>query len=361
MPLVHSYIKKLASYKPGSRIEDVKRDKGLDRVIKLSSNENSLGPAPLAITAIESAMQMVNRYPDASGLALRTKLSRKFDVKIENVIIGAGSEGIMSNILRTFLLGDDEIVASADSFIGFRVLANATGRLIHWVQMKNNRIDLDGIAEKINDYTKIIYIANPDNPMGTYITKEEFDKFYEHVPERVLVILDEAYFEFAAHIRGYPDSMKYRYDNVITLRTFSKAYGLAGLRIGYGFSHETLISNLLKVKVPFEPSYFAQVAGHAALDDNEFLKRTIKLNKNEMVKIENSIDELGIARVPSAANFVTTFWGSEEKAKSITNKLLDKGIIVRPLNAFGWPEYTRISIGLEHENDQFIQTLSSII
>ena len=146
MPLVPSYIKKLASYKPGSRIDDVKRDKGLDRVIKLSSNENSLGPAPLAITAIESAIQKVNRYPDASGLALRTKLSRKFDVKIENVIIGAGSEGIMSNILRTFLLGDDEIVASADSFIGFRVLANATGRLIHWVQMKNNRIDLNGIG-----------------------------------------------------------------------------------------------------------------------------------------------------------------------------------------------------------------------
>ena len=155
--------------------------------------------------------------------------------------------------------------------------------------------------------------------------------------------------------------MKYRYDNVITLRTFSKAYGLAGLRIGYGFSHETLIGNLLKVKVPFEPSYLAQVAGHAALDDNEFMKRTIKLNKNEMVKIENSIDELGITRVPSAANFVTTFWGSEEKAKSITNRLLDKGIIVRQLNAFGWPEYIRISIGLEHENDQFIQTLSSII
>ena len=197
--------------------------------------------------------------------------------------------------------------------------------------------------------------------MGTYITKEEFDEFYAHVPKRVLVILDEAYFEFAAHIEEYPDSMKYRYDNVITLRTFSKAYGLAGLRIGYGFSHETLINNLLKVKVPFEPSYFAQVAGCAALDDNDFMQKTIKLNINEMSKIESSIDVLGVARVPSAANFITTFWESEEKAESIAENLLDEGIIVRQLNAFGWPEYIRISIGLEHENDQFIKTLASII
>ena len=361
MPLVPSYIKNLSSYKPGLRIDDVKYEKGLDRAIKLASNENSMGPAPLAIAAIESAMKKVNRYPDSNGIALRNKLAKKFNVKIENVIIGAGSEGIMSNILRTFLLGDDEIVAAADSFIGFRVLANATGRSIHWVPMENHRINLDGIAEKINDYTKIIYIANPDNPMGTYITKEELDKFYAHVPKRVLVILDEAYFEFAAHIEEYPDSMKYRYDNVITLRTFSKAYGLAGLRIGYGFSHETLINNLLKVKVPFEPSYFAQVAGCAALDDDDFMQKTIKLNINEMSKIESSIDVLGVTRVPSAANFVTTFWESEEKAESIAEKLLDEGIIVRQLNAFGWPKYIRISIGLEHENDQFIKTLASII
>jgi len=361
MPLVPSYIKNLASYKPGLRMDDVKRDKGLDQTIKLASNENSMGPAPLAIAAIASAMQKVNRYPDATGTALRTKLAKNFDVKIENVIIGAGSEGIMSNILRTFLLGDDEIVAAAKVADNKDYSISWNQCSIHWVPMKNHRIDLGDIAEKINDYTKIIYIANPDNPMGTYITKEELDKFYAHVPKRVLVILDEAYFEFAAHIEEYPDSMKYRYDNVITLRTFSKAYGLAGLRIGYGFSHETLINNLLKVKVPFEPSYLAQVAGRAALDDNEFMEKTIKLNINEMSKIESSIDVLGVTRIPSATNFVTTFWESEEKAESIAEKLLDKGIIVRQLNAFGWPEYIRISIGLEHENDQFIQTLASII
>ena len=267
----------------------------------------------------------------------------------------------MSNILRTFLLTDDEIIGSANSFIGFRVLATATGRKINWVEMKNHKTDLKGIIKQINEYTKIIYIANPDNPMGTYITDKEFDEFYEYVPERVLVILDEAYFEYANHLNDYPNSMNYRYDNVITLRTFSKAYGLAGFRIGYGFSHESLIENLLKVKVPFEPSYLAQVAGTAALDDSEFMQETIKKNKNQKIKIEKKLDELGIKRIPSATNFITTYWGSEIMAKEITQKILDKGIILRHLSSFGWPEYVRISIGLEDENEFFIKSLQEII
>ena len=227
--------------------------------------------------------------------------------------------------------------------------------------MKNHKIDLNEIIRNINDYTKIIYIANPDNPMGTYITDKEFDKFYQSVPERVLVILDEAYFEYANHLDDYPNSMTYRYDNVITLRTFSKAYGLAGLRIGYGFSHETLINNLLKVKVPFDPSFTAQVGGLAALDDDEFMNKTINLNIIEKEKIETKLDELGIERIPSAANFITTHWDTEKKAKTITQKMLDRGIILRHLVSFGWPEHVRISIGLENENENFLQTLEKII
>jgi len=320
-----------------------------------------MGPSPLAISAINKGLKKINRYPDAAGKKLRKKLANKFDVKAENVIIGSGSEGILSNILRTFLLTDDQIIGSANSFIGFRVLATATGRKINWVEMKNHKIDLEGIKSHINDYTKIIYIANPDNPMGTYITNKEFDEFYEHVPERVLVILDEAYFEYADHLNDYPNSMTYRYDNVITLRTFSKAYGLAGLRIGYGFSHETLINNLLKVKVPFEPSRLAQIAGLVALDDTEFMNKTIKLNKIEKDKIELKLDKLNIKRIPSATNFITTYWGSENNAKEITEKILDKGIILRHLASFGWPEYVRISIGLKDENEFFIKTLEEII
>jgi len=302
-----------------------------------------------------------HRYPDASGYELRKKLSERFNVGIDNVVLGAGSEGIMSTIMRTFLLSDDELISAENSFIGFRVLANASGKRIHWVPMNQHHYDLETMADKITDYTKIIYIANPDNPMGTYITKKEFDEFYSHVPERVLIILDEAYFEFAHGLEDYPDSMTYRYDNVITLRSFSKAYGLGGIRIGYGFAHNDLINNLLKVKVPFEPSSLAQVAGLAALDDKDFLSRTLELNEKGMKYIKGELEFLKVRFIPSIANFITTIWESETKATNLTNNLLEKGVIVRQLTAFGWPNYIRISIGLEEENHRFIESLKEIL
>ena len=361
MPLVPSYIKKLSNYKPGKPISEAKRELGIDNIIKLASNENPLGASPKAMAAIQDSLQNIHRYPDASGYELRNKLAERFNVKMDNVVLGAGSEGIMSTIMRTFLLSDDELISAANSFIGFRVLANASGRRIHWVPMNEHRYVLGAMADKITDYTKIIYIANPDNPMGTYITREEFDEFYTHVPDRVLIILDEAYFEFANQIPDYPDSMTYRYDNVITLRSFSKAYGLGGIRIGYGLAHDELISNLLKVKVPFEPSLAAQVAGLAALDDTEFLLKTIQTNKTGMQFIKKELDSIGIERVPSAANFITTIWGSEEQAKKITQELLEKGVIVRLLASFGWPDCIRISIGLEKENQKCIACLKEIL
>jgi len=361
MPLVPSYIKKLNSYKPGKPIGEVQRELGLNNIIKLASNENPLGASPKALDAIQEAMVECHRYPDASGYELRKKLSERFNVGIDNVVLGAGSEGIMSTIMRTFLLSDDELISAENSFIGFRVLANASGKRIHWVPMNQHHYDLETMADKITDYTKIIYIANPDNPMGTYITKKEFDEFYSHVPERVLIILDEAYFEFAHGLEDYPDSMTYRYDNVITLRSFSKAYGLGGIRIGYGFAHNDLINNLLKVKVPFEPSSLAQVAGLAALDDKDFLSRTLELNEKGMKYIKGELELLEVRFIPSIANFITTIWESETKATNLTNDLLEKGVIVRQLTAFGWPNYIRISIGLEEENHRFIESLKEIL
>ena len=361
MPLVPSYIKKLKSYKPGKPIEEVERELGLNNVIKLASNENPLGPSPKAMDAIQGAMVDLHRYPDASGYELRKKLAGKFNVKIDNVVLGSGSEGIMSTIMRTFLLNDDELISAKNSFIGFRVLANASGRNVRWVPMKQHRYDLEVMANEITDYTKIIYIANPDNPMGTYVTKEEFDQFYSYVPERVLIILDEAYYEFACEIQDYPDSMNYRHDNVITLRSFSKAYGLGGIRIGYGFAHDKLIKNLLKVKVPFEPSLLAQVAGMAALDDGDFLSRTIILNEKGKKYLKEELELLKVQYISSAANFITTRWESENKANSLTENLLKKGVIVRQLTSFGWPNYIRVSIGLEEENEKFIKSLKEIL
>ena len=361
MPLVPSYIKKLKSYKPGKPIEEVQRELGLDDIIKLASNENPLGPSPKALSAIQNSMIESHRYPDASGYELRKKLSNRFNVNINNVVLGSGSEGIMSTIMRTFLLNDDELVSAQNSFIGFRVLANASGNKIHWVPMKNHHYDLESMADKITDYTKIVYIANPDNPMGTYITRKEFDAFYSHVPERVLIILDEAYFEYAESREDYPDSMTYRYDNVITLRSFSKAYGLGGIRIGYGFAHDELISNLLKVKAPFEPSALAQVAGHAALDDGGFLSKTVETNERGMNYLREQLEIIGVKYIPSVANFITTIWDSESRATELTKELLKKGVIVRQLNSFGWPAYIRISIGLEKENYRFINALKETL
>ena len=361
MPLVPSYIKNLANYVPGKAIKEVQRELGLDHVDKLASNENSLGPSPKAIEAMANSLSGLHRYPDISGFELRTKLANRFNIKIENVILGGGSEGIMSTIMRTFLLSDDEIVSAANSFIGFRVLANASGRKVHWVPMKNYRYDLEAMAEKVTDYTKIIYIANPDNPTGTYITREEFEEFYVHVPERVLIILDEAYYEFAQSRDNYPDSMTYRYDNIITLRTFSKAYGLAGLRIGYGFAHDELIRNLMKVKEPFSPSLIAHTAGSAAMDDIKFLEKTLAINNDGYIFLQKELTSLGIETIPSVANFLTSIWETNTQALDITQSLLKKGVIVRNLKAFGWPNCIRISIGTADENGRFIDALKFIL
>ena len=361
MPLVPPYIKKLKNYIPGKPIDEAQRESGIKNIIKLASNENPRGASPKAIEAIIESMENIHRYPDASGFYLRRKLAKKYNLKIDNVVLGSGSEGIMSTIMRTFLLSDDELISAKNSFIGFRVLANSSGRRTHWVPMKKHRYDLEKMANKITDYTKIIYIANPDNPMGTYITKKEFDEFYSYIPERVLIILDEAYFEFANSLSDYPDSMHYRYDNVITLRSFSKAYGLGGVRIGYGFAHEDLITNLLKVKVPFEPSLLAQVAGVAALDDNKFLIETVNLNKKGIQYFIEEFDKLGVKHIPSATNFITTIWEFEEIASRISNTLLKYGIIVRELSSFGWPNCIRISVGTDYENKTFIKTLKKIL
>ena len=280
-------------------------------------------------------------------MKLRKKLAKKFDLKVENVILGSGSEGIMSSIMRTFLKDKDELISAQKSFIGFKVLANASGKKVIWVPKKNYKYDLESICNQINENTKIIYIANPDNPTGTYISKNEFDSFIKKVPKRVLVILDEAYFEYAAHVYDYPDSMEYRYDNVITLRTFSKVHGLAGFRVGYGFAHNELINNLMKVKLPFEPSSISQRVALAAINDNNHLLRTVDLNIKELELMTKNLDKLGINYIPSVANFVTMVLNSRSEVQVLVQFLLENGIIVRDLVGFGLPECIRVTIGLK--------------
>ena len=356
MSLVPKHIEKLKPYIAGKPIEEVKRELGLEKIIKLASNENPLGPSQLALDAINN-MSDLHRYPDSSAFDLRSKIASKFNLQINNVILGSGSEGIMSSIMRTFLSSNDEIVATKNSFIGFRVLANASGIKTHWIPMKDYRYDLHAMSKFINKNTKLIYLANPDNPTGTYFNNVEFDKFIDTISKDVLIILDEAYFEYANNQEDYPDSMKYRYDNVITLRTFSKVYGLAGLRIGYGFAHEKLIHNLMKVKLPFEPSTTAQLAAMAALDDVSHLKQTLNTNDLNLEKIYKVLNKYNINHIKSFTNFVTVIFKNDSDAKNFCGYMLSKGIILRHLQGFGLKECVRITTGNNEETNFFIENI----
>lgn len=361
MPLVPKHIETLEPYQPGKSIAELQQRLGLKRVVKLASNENPLGASPKAVQAMIAALREIHRYPNPAGLELRQALARRFDVKIDNVITGHGSEGIMSVILRTFMLDDEEALTSEGTFIGFRVLAQSRGIRLRTVPLKDYRLDLDAIADQINRQTKIIYLANPNNPTGTIFTVREFLNFIKKVPPHVLIICDEAYFEFAQYDPIYPDSMKYRLDNVITLRTFSKAHGLAGIRIGYGFAHDHLINNLMKVKLPFEPSIPAQAAGLAALEDQEFVEQYIKLSRQGLEFFYDLFERLGIPYIKSHANFVTIILESAAKVAALNEKLLCCGVIVRPLNAFGLPHCIRITTGLEQENRFFARALKKVL
>jgi histidinol-phosphate aminotransferase len=358
VPLVPPYIESLEPYKAGKPIAELQKELGITNVIKLASNENPLGASPNALKALNAATADLNLYPNG-GLDLREELARQYNLRVENVIAGSGSEGIMSNIIRAFLCDDDETLTSEGTFIGFYVLARSRGTRMITVPLQRYRFDLDTIAAKITDHTKIIYLANPNNPTGTIFTRVEFDAFMKNVPPHVLIILDEAYFEYARDNPSYPDSMHYRYDNVITLRTFSKVYGLAGIRIGYGFAHDVLIRNLLKVKLPFEPSTLAQAAGIGALQDPAFLHRSLAVNAAGKGQVSDGLQALGFTPIPTEANFFCVPLGSEEEANQIFNYLLQKGIIIRPLKAFGLPHCIRITIGTEAQNARLLAALKS--
>ena len=360
MPLVPPYIESLQAYRPGRPIDELQREFGLTRVVKLASNENPLGPSPIAMEELKQHFSSLHHYPNG-GYDLRKVLAEKFNLKVDNVVVGSGSDGIMSNIIRTFLCDDDEVLTTEAAFIGFQVLARSRGVKYRAVPYRDWRYDLPALAANINEHTKIIYLANPNNPTGTIFTKQEFDAFYRNVPDHVLSILDEAYFEFARDNPIYPDSMHYRYDNVITLRTFSKIYGLAGIRIGYGFAHEALIGNLLKVKLPFEPSTLAQAAGIGALRDKEFLHRSLELNSRGLQYVTRGLQELDVRVVPSEANFVMVVRETEEEVNFMFQGLLKQGVIVRPLKAFGLPHCIRISIGTTEENELLIDKLRGVL
>ncbi len=360
MSLVPPNVQSLVPYQPGRSADEIRREFGVERVVKLASNENPLGPAPRAIVRMLKAMDDLNIYPDG-GIKLRRVLAEQYRVKLSNVVVGSGSEAIMSNIIRAFLYDDEEVLTAEGTFIGFYVLARSRGVKLVMVPLRDFRFDLEAIANAITAKTKIIYLANPNNPTGTMFSRDEFEQFMKRVPSNVLVIMDEAYFEYAHLESGYPDSMHYRMDNVITLRTFSKCYGLAGMRIGYGFAHEDLCDNVRKVKLPFEPSVLAEAAGLGALEDPEFLERTLETNRKGKVYLSRAFDQMGLRFVDTVANFFMLEFSDESEAFGIYQKMLMRGVIVRPLAAFGLPDCLRVTIGTEDQNALMLEALQQAL
>ncbi|MBI6546014.1 MAG: histidinol-phosphate transaminase [Cyanobacteria bacterium NC_groundwater_1444_Ag_S-0.65um_54_12] len=360
-PCVAEHIARLTPYQPGKTSEEVKREFGLERVIKLACNENPFGPSPMAKAAAMQALQEAHYYPDSAGYALRRALSQNYRVKFENIIIGAGSEGILASIVRAYLNGNDEALTSDGTFIGFTVLIRSQGIPLRCVPLRNYAYDLVAMARAITPRTKLIYLANPNNPTGTLIDRAAFEDFYSKVPGHILLIMDEAYHEFVGSEPAYPDSQLYRHDNVFTLRTFSKAYGLAGLRIGYGIAHETIIEQLLKIKLPFEPNHIAQAAALAAFADREFVKRTIASNVKGLETLYDGLARLGMVHVRSFGNFVMIDLGSSKRVQWFSRRLLERGIIIRPLAAFGLPDCLRITVGLPEENELLLSELANLL
>ena len=360
--IIPEHIRQLKPYKAGRTIDEVKEEFGLESVVKLASNENPLGPPESAVKAAIEVLAEGHRYPDPAARALRKELASRYDLSLDNIIVGAGSEGILSSIVRVFLEQGDEVLTADAAFLGFPILCRTRGVEPTMIPLNSEyRFDLGRIADAITDNTKLIYLCNPNNPTGTIFTKEEFDLFMERVPEHTLVIQDEAYCEFAAINPEFPDSMDYRYDNVITLRTFSKAYGLAGFRVGYGFGHHELIEALWKVKLPFEPSGPAQAAALAALDDPEYLVRALTVNQQGKDYLYRELRRLRVPTFESYTNFLMMKFDSQEQVQYLFLELQKRGVITRPLVQAGLPDCLRVSVGLPEENHRFVSALEEII
>ena len=360
-PLVPPYIETLKPYVPGKPIEETEREYGLTGVIKLASNENPLGPSPKAIEAMRAASQKVHLYPDASSYELVRRLAEHLGVKPEEVVLGSGSNELIELLIRTFTTPEDEVLLSKGSFPAYRISVQAHGRPFAEVPMREgHRYDLEAMAKAINPRTRMIFIANPDNPTGTTFGRQEWEAFLAKVPEHVLVVHDEAYFEFVDWPE-YFSAVEYfrKHPNVVALRTFSKIYGLAGLRLGYGAMDARLVAYLQRTRMPFNLTIPAQMGGLAALEDVEHVRRTRELNSEGRSYYQTELPKLGAKLAESHANFVLADFG--RPAMELYEKLLRKGVIVRPMAGNGYPTSLRISVGTREENVRCVTALREVL
>ena len=355
-------VRKLQPYVPGKPIAELEREYGVHNAIKLASNENPLGPSPLALAAARDCLQESSRYPDGNGFALKHSLARKLGVAVNQITLGNGSNDILEFAARAFVAPDDEVVFSEHAFAVYPIVTQAVGGKARVAPACAWGHDLAAMRALITERTRLVFIANPNNPTGTWLAAQELEDFIAALPAQALAVVDEAYFEYAADMANdYPDALRWvgRYPNLIVARTFSKAYGLAGLRIGYSVSHADIADILNRVRQPFNVNSIALAAAEAALGDGEHLARSIAVNRAGMAQLTSAFAAMGLAFIPSAGNFVSVDVGP--KAGAIYQDLLYEGIIVRPVANYGMPQYLRISIGLPEENERFITALKKVL
>ena len=358
--LIPDYIQGLAAYVPGKPIEEVEQDLKI-HAVKLASNENPLGPSPKAMAAARQALGEANWYPDGGSKRLREVLAGRYGVRPEEVFVGLGSSEIIDLASRVLLRPGLTGITSEGSFALFAIAIRASGGKLVQTPMRNYTFDLDAIAAAVTPETRVIYIANPNNPTGTAFGAAEFDIFLKKVPGDVLVVLDEAYTEYAER-RDLPKAMEIfrEYNNLLTLKTFSKVYGLAGLRIGYGIGHPTLVAEMNKLRTPFNVTSVGQAAALAALDDLEHVRRSVEMNHAERTRLLQELRKSGLQPVASETNFLFVPLGGMD-AKALCDELLHEGVIVRPLAWMGFPDAIRISVGNPEENSKLLAAMAKVI
>ena len=359
-------VVELMPYQPGKPVEELERELGISDSIKLASNENPLGPSPLALAEIRNELHGLALYPDGNGFALKQALSQKLDVTQEQITLGNGSNEILELVARTFLRVGDEVIFSAHAFAVYPIVTQAVGA-VACVAAANPEEhpmpyghDLDAMRELINERTRLIFVANPNNPTGTWLLKDELEQFLISVPEEVIVVVDEAYFEYVM-VDQYPDTTKWlsRFPNLVVTRTFSKIYGLAGLRIGYGVSSAMIADLLNRVRQPFNTNSLAQSAALAALHDTEHVRNSVTMNLEGMRQLRAGFEVMGLTSIPSVANFISV--NLRQSGMQVYDKMLRQGIILRPVDNYGLPEYLRITVGTQKQNQRVLEALQQVL
>ena len=358
--LSNAGVQQLKPYQPGKPIEELERELGISNIVKLASNESPFGASPRALAIVRNASEVLHRYPDGSGYRLKAALAERLGVRAAQISLGNGSNDILELVARAWLCPGDETVFSEHAFAVYPLVTMACSAKAVSVPAKNFGHDLDAMLAAINERTRIVFIANPNNPTGTWISATSLDRFLAQVPEHVLVVLDEAYFEYVEET-AYPNGLSRldAYPNLIVTRTFSKIYGLAGLRVGYSISSLDIADVLNRVRQPFNCNALALVAAEAALDDDDHLEYCRDLNAAGLAQVAEGLEQLGLSYIPSVGNFISFDCGRE--AAPIYEALLREGVILRPIAAYGMPNHLRVSIGQPEENERFIDALGQVL